>query len=299
MFGDLEESEAMATTMVADVVIDVNERTFQREVIERSRDVPVVVDFWAPWCAPCRMLGPVLESLAQEFGRRFILARLNTDENQRLAAQFGIQGIPTVKAFKDGRVVAEFVGAQPRPAVRQFIERILPNELDMKMAEGRALLAAGKLAEAEGKFREVLSEKPDHPAAMLSQARALLGLRREQAALQLLNQVPVATPEGAEAARLRAEITLRQGAGDADEPTLRARLAAAPTDLETRFRLASLLASQQRYEEALDHYLEILRRDRKFRNGSARQAMLHIFDLLGDHPLARQYRNKLATVLFA
>ncbi len=289
----------MVATMVSQVVIDVNERNFQREVIERSHEAPVVVDFWAPWCAPCRMLGPVLENLAQEFGGRFILAKLNTDENQRLAARFGVQGIPAVKAFKDGRVVAEFVGAQPRPAVRQFIERILPNELDMKVAEGRALLAIGRFTEAESRFREVLSEKPDHPAAMLGQARALLSLGREQAALQLLNRIPPVTPEGTEAARLRAEITLRQGAGNANEATLKARLAEAPSDLEARYQLASLLASQQRYEEALEHYLEILRRDRKFRNGGARQAMLHVFELLGDQPLVRQYRNKLATVLFA
>ncbi len=289
----------MVAMMVSQVVMDVNERSFQREVMERSHEVPVVVDFWAPWCAPCRMLGPVLESLAQEFGGRFILAKLNTDENPRLAAQFGIQGIPAVKAFKNGRVVAEFVGAQPRPTVRKFIEQLLPNELDAKVAKGRRLLAAGKFSEADATFQEVLSGQPDHPAALLGRAQALLGLGQDEVALKLLNQVPVATPEGAEAARLRAQVALRQGAGNGDEAGLKARLAENPADLEARYQLASLLASRQRYEEALEHFLEVIRRDRKFRNGDARQAMLHIFELLGDQPLTRTYRNKLASVLFA
>lgn len=289
----------MVATTVSQVVVDVNERNFQREVIERSREVPVVVDFWAPWCAPCRMLGPVLESLAQEFSGHFVLAKLNTDENPRLAAQFGIQGIPAVKAFKNGRVVAEFVGAQPRPIVRRFIEQLLPNELDAKVAEGRKLLAAGRFSEAEAQFQEVLSRQPDHPAALLGRAQALLGLGQDEAALKLLNQVPAATPEGAEAARLRAQVALRQWAGNGDEISLKAHLTKNPADLEARYQLASLLASQQRYEEALEHFLEVIRRDRKFRNGDARQAMLHIFELLGDQPLTRAYRNKLASVLFA
>lgn len=289
----------MATTMVPQVVIDVDERTFQREVIERSRTVPVVVDFWAPWCGPCRMLGPVLERLAEEFGGAFILAKLNTDENQGLAMQFGIQGIPAVKAFKNGRVVSEFVGAQPRPVVRQFIERLLPSGLDRKVAEGQELLATRKFAEAERTFRSALVENPDHPAALLGLAQALLGQGQERGALQTLERVPAATPEGAEAARLRTEISLRQEVDGVDEATLQARLAENPGDLGARFKLASLLATQRRYAEALEYYLEIVRRDRSFREDGARQAMLHIFDVLGDQPLAREYRNKLAMVLFA
>lgn len=290
----------MAETKVqTQVVLDVDERTFQHEVIERSREVPVVVDFWAPWCGPCRMLGPVLESLAHEYQGRFILAKLNTDENQRLAAQFRIQGIPAVKAFKDGRIVAEFVGAQPRPVVRQFIEALLPNELDIKAAQGRELLQAGAFQEAERRFREVLAENPDHPAALLGLAKSLLGQGKEQGALQTLDRVPAATPEGAEAARLRAEIALRQEAGHEDEATLRTLLEEAPDDLDARFKLASLLAVQGRYDEAFEHYLEIVRRDRSFRDDGARKAMLQLFELLGDQPLVREYRNKLATLLFA
>ncbi len=280
-------------------VINVNERTFQRDVIERSREVPVVVDFWAPWCGPCRMLGPILEGLAQEFGGQFILAKLNVDENPRLAAQFGVQGIPAVKAFKHGRVVAEFVGAQPQPMVRRFIERLIPNELDKKVAEGHALLAAKQFAEAERKFQEVLAENPDHWAAALGLARAQLGQGQEEAALKTLQRIPPGAPEGAEAADLRAEIALRREVGDADEESLLARLAEAPDDLEARYKLAGLLTLQGRYEEALPHYLEILRRDRQFRDGAAREAMVHIFDRLGDTPIVREYRNKMASVLFA
>ncbi|HYN89799.1 MAG TPA: thioredoxin [Ardenticatenaceae bacterium] len=287
------------TTAISPVVIDVGEATFAREVIERSRQVPVVVDFWAPWCGPCRMLGPILEGLAQEYGGRFILAKLNTDENQRLAGQFRIQGIPAVKAFKDGRVVAEFVGAQPRPKVRQFIERLLPNDLDRKVAEGRALIEGGAFAQAEGKFRETLAQNPDHPKALLGLAEALLGQGMEQGALQTLERVPAATEEGAEAARLTARIKLRQQGGVADVETLQARLAQGPDDLETRFALAGALAADGSYREALEHYLEIVRRDRSFRDDGARQAMLHIFELFGDDPLVREYRNKLASLLFA
>ncbi|HEY65891.1 MAG TPA: thioredoxin [Caldilineae bacterium] len=280
-------------------IIEVNEQTFQQEVIERSQEVPVVVDFWAPWCAPCRMLGPILESLAREYNGQFILAKVNVDENPQLAAQFGVQGIPAVKAFRGGRLVGEFVGAQPQPVVRQFIEQLLPDEIELKVASGRALLHKEDPIAAEEEFREVLAKNPDHPAALLGLGQALLQQGREEEGLKVLERVPPTTREGRIAARTRHALKLQREVGDTDEASLRARLAEAPNDLEARYKLASLLTIQGRYEEALEHYLEIIKRDRQFRDDGARQAMLYIFDILGDHPLAREYRNKLASVLFA
>jgi putative thioredoxin len=279
-------------------VIEVNEEDFQTEVIERSRQTPVVVDFWAPWCGPCRVLSPVLEGLAQENGGRFILAKINVDENPSLAAKYGVQGIPLVKAFKDGRAADEFVGAQPQPAVRQFIQRLLPSEADQKVAQGRTLLEVGKHKEAEEAFRAVLAGQADHGGAWLGLARALAPQGQDQAALDALSHVPLGTPDGNEALRLRQEMKLRTEAGNADEAGLRARIAEAPTDLEARYKLASLLAVERCYEESLEQYLEIVRRSRSFNNGAARDGMLHLFDVLGDDPLVRTYRNRLASALF-
>lgn len=285
----------MATTSF---VIEVNEQDFQAEVIERSRQTPVVVDFWAPWCGPCRVLSPILEGLVQENGGRFVLAKINVDENQGLAAKYGVQGIPMVKAFKDGRGVDEFVGAEPPPIVRQFIQRLLPSETDQKVAQAGTLLEAGNLAEAEQAFRSVLAEQAEHPGTWLGLARALARQNQEQAAIDALSHVPLGTPEGNEALRLRQEMKLRAEAGNADEAALRARIAEVPGDLEARYKLASVLAVEHCYEELLEQYLEIVRRNRTFNNGTAREGMLHIFDVLGDDPLVRTYRNRLASALF-
>jgi putative thioredoxin len=283
-----------APSNISPVVIEVDESSFGQDVIQRSREVPVIVDFWAVWCGPCRTLGPILESLAREYAGRFVLAKLNVDENQALAAQYNIQGIPAVKAFRDGKVAAEFVGALPRAAVRQFVEKLMPNGADVAVAAARTLLQAGKAGEAAARLRAVLVDSPDHPAALLGLAEAELAGGRDSEALAILDRLPTA-----EAARLRRAIALRQAVGEASEADLCARLAANADDLSARYALGSLLSLQDRYEEALEQFLENVRRDRGAERNRAREAMLHLFDILGDDPLARQYRNRLASLLFA
>ncbi len=281
-------------------VRDVSERSFKAEVLDRSVEVPVVVDFWADWCGPCRLLGPLLERLAAEFNGAFQLVKVDVDRNPRLAAEFGVQGIPAVKAFRDGRVVAEFVGAQPEPVVREFLRKILPTPADALAARARLLENEGWVQEAEDLYRQALSGEPDHAASLLGLGRVLLAQDRETEALSYLDQALRFPVEGAEARRLLALAGFQREAGACpDEAVAQQRLTDNPADLDARYCLAMHFASHGRYADALEHLLTIVRRDRKYRDDAARKAMLEIFDVLGeDNTLTPMYRSKLAAVLF-
>jgi putative thioredoxin len=279
-------------------VIDVGDRDFETAVIERSKHTPVVVDFWAPWCGPCRTLGPLLERLATEQRGQFILAKVNVDENPGLSAALNIQSIPMVLGFRQGQIAAEFVGAIPETAVREFLAKLLPSEADRLAATGEQLLAAGKTDDAEAAFRRALELDARCAGALLGLARMLAKRDAHTEALGLLDRIPPG-PQRQDADRLAAEIRVRQGGGG-DEDALRAKLAADPGDLDTRFLLAQVLAAAARYDEALGEYLDIVRRNRTFRDGAARKAMLDIFDLLGpDNQVTGHYRSELAKVLFS
>ncbi len=281
-------------------VVEVSERDFQREVIERSYQTPVVVDFWAVWCGPCRMLGPVLERLAAEANGDFVLAKVNVDENPGLAMRYGVQGIPAVKAFVDGRVVDEFVGALPEPRVREFLRRVVPSEADRQVRQAQQLLAAGGLEEAESLLQRVLERESDHPQALLTLGRVLMEQDRPDEALKALEGIPRHLPEHREAKKLMAMLDFRheaQACGGLD--ACREKLAANPDDLEARYGLAMALAAEGHYEDALRHLLAIVSRDRRFRDDGARKAMVAIFEILGEeHPLVREYREKLAMAIF-
>lgn len=283
---------------MAEFLIEVGDPNFESAVIERSKQTPVVVDFWAPWCAPCRTLGPVLERLAQEYGGQFILAKVNVDQNPELSAALNISSIPMVLGFRDGQAVAEFIGAVPEAAVRKFLARVLPSEADSVAVEGDALRATGKIGDAQAQFKRALELDPRCERALVGLAAILASHDDHDEALTLLDRVGPG-PLSQEAAKLAAEIRVRQGGGG-DEQSLRARAAADPTDLETRFLLAQVLAAASKHQEALGQYLEIVRRNRQFRDDAARKAMLDIFDLLGpEHELTTRYRSELAKVLFS
>ena len=281
--------------------IDVTEQDFEQAVVERSHEVPVVIDFWAPWCGPCRAIGPVLEKVAEEQEGKFILAKVNVDENPMLSQAFAIRSIPAVKAVRNGAIVSEFLGAQPEPNIRQFIEQLLPSEADTLAQEGGRLEEAGKLQGAESIYRAALSKAANHPQALLGLARVLAQREEDAEALLLLSRVPLGTPEQAAAQQLTAQLRVKQsGAKADDEKQYRDRLAADANDHEARFELSQILAAVGRYEEALNELLVIVKKDRKFRDDGARKAILEIFEVVGQRSeLAEHYRSELAKVLFS
>jgi putative thioredoxin len=279
--------------------IDVSEANFMQEVIEASRRVPVLVDFWAPWCGPCRSLGPILEKLADEYQGRIRVVKINSDENQALAGQFGVRGIPNVKAVVDGQVVNEFTGALPEPAVREFIDSLLPSPAEPLRLEAQAARARGEGDATRKLLLQAIRLDPKHEQARLDLVDVLLDAGDFAEAQRLLDEVAEDAKDRGRIERLAARLALAQGAsGDADEKTLRARLEADAADLTARLELANLLALKQDYGGALEHLLEIVRRDRAFGDDIGRKTLLQIFSLLGpDSDLMREYRGKLSSLI--
>ena len=280
-------------------VMEVDEATFQDAVIGRSYQIPVMVDFWADWCAPCKALAPVLDGVVESFAGQVALAKVDTDAQQALAQAFGIRSLPTVKLFKNGAVVDEFMGAQPESAVRAMIERHIERVSDQLCAEAVLAREAGDLERAVTLLNQAVSEDPGN--ARLYPELLELCLARDD--LDAANAILAALPAGLDEDRinpLRARIKLANQAvgGGADETVLREKLEENPKDSGVRLELATTLVAQSRHEEALEELLTILRTDRHYEDGVARKAMLDVFQLLGNTgPLVSAYRSQLASIL--
>ncbi len=279
--------------------IDVSTQDFQAQVIEASKRVPVLVDFWAPWCGPCRSLGPILERLAAEYGGRFILAKVNSDENQPLAAQFGVRGIPNVKAFSDGRMVDEFTGALPEAQVREFVERLLPSPAEPLRQQALAAKAQGDAKGAVELLSQAIELDPRNEAVRLDLADLLLDAKAIEGARRILDSLADSARDIHRLDALKARLELTAHAGDGtDRAKLEAAIAHDPADLESRFQLANQLALEQDYDPAMAQLIEIVRRDRAFRDDGGRKTLINLFNLLGgDHDLVRRYRSELAAAL--
>ena len=279
--------------MTSTFVKDVDTAAFEREVIERSKEVPVVVDFWAAWCGPCKVLGPLLEKLAGQFEGGFELAKIDVDSNQALAGQFGVQGIPTVVGFKDGAPVSQFTGALPEPQVLQWLREIVPSEADLLAATADDLLDEGDADAAERAYRQALVVDPNHVEAAAGLASLLIDAEKNEEALEVLGTLPPTQ----EIERLQA--AARMGTIDISAiPELQAALAADPENDPVRIELGKALAADHQFEASLDVLLEAVTRGGENRD-DARKAMLDVFEVVGpEHELTTAYRRRLASALF-
>ena len=296
---------APSATAAPDVVKETTTRDFVRDVIEASQKTPVLVDFWAPWCGPCKQLTPVLEKVVRDAKGKVLLVKMNIDDHPEIAGQLGIQSIPAVIAFVKGRPADGFMGAQPESQIKQFIERVAgpigPSDSDKLLEAGQAALATNDLQGAADAFLAVLDAEPDNVAATAGLARALIGNGQFDEARSLLDRLPPAKAGDAAVTGARAELELAERAASVgDTEALAVRVAAHPADHAARFELAEALAAKGDRQGAVDHLIEIVRRERAWNEEAARKKLVQFFDAWGmTDPMTLYGRRRLSSVLFS
>ena len=282
-------------------IIEANQDNFNSQVIERSKELPVMVDFWAPWCAPCRVLKPILEKLAEEYGGRFVLVTVNTDQNPRLALDYAIRSIPAVKLFRQGQVIEEFLGAQPERVIRTILERHLERASDRLRASASMARRRGDLPSAEQLLSQALEQDPENHRIHPELAQLLLDLGGYDRAEAILKKLPANEQHEAPITALFIRLKFARIAQEAPpESALEQAIAADPDNTRARYQLSARQILKGQFEPALENLFEILRRgDRQFGDDAARKAILGIFTLLGGtDPLVKRYRSLLSSMLY-
>lgn len=273
-------------------IIDVTRENYQ-QVMEASYEIPVLLDFWAGWCQPCQVLTPILARLAEEYRGKFLLGKLNTEQQHEIAARFGIRSIPTVKLFRDGQPVDEFVGALPERAIRQCLDRHVARESDAQVEQAREQLLAGNADSAVALLNEARQADPDNPRIMLILAQAQAATGDIAAAESTLDSLPPDERESPQAAALRSQLFFAgQVAGAPAATELEATLAADPGD-----QLALRKVLEQDYETAMELLLQLMQKDRGFGDDAGRRGLLQVFELLGDDQRVGHYRRRMASLL--
>lgn len=282
-------------------VVDIQDSAhFEQQVIEASKQQPVLVDFWADWCQPCKVLIPLLTQLSEEYQGAFILAKVNADQQQELVAAAGVRSLPTVKLYKDGIVVGEFMGAKPEAELRQFLDAHIDNETDNEINKALALSEAGETEQAIDSLKSLNQQDPSNTKIYIAIAKVYLQSGDFDNCDAVLKALPANIQTSDEAKKIQDELELAKATIDAPEvDEILSRLESDPQNHELRVQLANQYIVSHQYEQALESLLYILSRDINFQEGEAKAAMLKIFDILGaQEPLTRQYRGKLATLLY-
>jgi len=280
-------------------IIHVTLDNFENDVVRKSLEVPVLVDFWAEWCGPCKMLMPILQNLVEEFQGGFILAKVNTEEQQELAGHFGIRSIPTLKLVHQGQIVEELAGAQPESVLREMIGRYLSRPSD-GLREQALAKAESDPEEALALLQMAAAEDPDNTRIPLDHARIALQLGRFDEAEQTLKALPVNVQQDDDVKQLLAKIDFaRKTSAEDDIDTLMANVEKNPDDLSAREQLANLLAAGGNAEAAMEQFFEILKRDRAFHDEAGKKGLLQLFEMLGNEgELVNRYRRRMFSYLY-
>ncbi|MBL8644387.1 MAG: thioredoxin [Rhodospirillaceae bacterium] len=307
LIGDSSGAVAAGSSAIpaGDLIKESGAATFMHDVIEGSKYTPVIVDYWAPWCGPCKQLTPTLEKLVKQYAGKVKLVKVNVDDNQQLAAQFRVQSIPAVYAFKGGRPVDGFMGAMPESQVKTFIEKLTGgggNPIDEALAEAEAFIAEGQPETALEIYQEILAQDPAHVKAMAGALKTYIALGQDETAIDLLSKLPDDLKKAAEIAAVQTALDLKaQAAGAGGEvDALAAKVAANPKDLQARQDLAMARFGAGDKEGAMNELLESIRIDRKWNEEAARKQLVKFFEAFGPaDALTVQGRRKLSSILFS